>query len=184
MKRFERLEQKEQFRKDCLEKLKHESRLPNRYAKDKRLQKRLLSYIDHLNPRTVMLYLPLKIEFDISGIIKKLRKEGRLIYVPFMENESFRLVKYRLPLTRNSCGIEEPKNSRGSRKKNIDLAVVPIVGVDATFRRVGFGKGMYDRFYEKEKQNIATTLFIARYLCVSRDILTDSRDVSPDIIVV
>jgi 5-formyltetrahydrofolate cyclo-ligase len=174
---------KDQFRKDCLERLKKASKLPNRYAKDKRLQRELLEYINRLNPKVVMLYIPMKIEFDISGTIKKLKQDCRLIYVPFMENESFRLVKYRLPLMKNSSGIKEPKCSKSFRKKDIDLAVVPVIGVDSTFKRVGFGRGMYDRFFEKEKKNIKTTLFIARYLCISEDIVTNAHDVSPDIII-
>jgi 5-formyltetrahydrofolate cyclo-ligase len=175
--------QKDYFREDCLKRLKKASRLPNRYAKDKRLQRELLGYINYLNPKTLMLYIPLKIEFDIRYVINKLKQEGKMIYVPFMENESFRLVKYRLPLIKNSSGIKEPKYSNGFRKKDIDLAVVPVIGVDLTLRRVGFGRGMYDRFFEKEKKNIKITLFIARYLCVSGGIVTDVHDVSPDIIV-
>ena len=32
---------------------------------------------------------------------------------------------------------------------NIDIAIVPAVGVDGNLQRIGFGKGMYDRFFEK-----------------------------------
>ena len=100
-----------------------------------------------------------------------------------MEGKSFRLVKYRLPLEKKEFGIKEPKDSRQYRKKSIDLAIVPIVGLDVTLRRVGFGKGMYDRFFEKEIKNIDKTVFVARELCYSQEVITDDHDVKADIII-
>jgi 5-formyltetrahydrofolate cyclo-ligase len=101
-----------------------------------------------------------------------------------MEGKSFRLVKYRLPLEKKRFGIKEPKDSKQYRKKNIDLAIVPIVGLDITLRRVGFGKGMYDRFFEKEIKNIDKTVFVARKLCYSHEIITNDHDIKADIIII
>jgi 5-formyltetrahydrofolate cyclo-ligase len=128
-----------------------------------------------------MLYLPLQTEVNLYPLINQLRKEGRKLYVPFMEGKSFRLVKYRLPLEEKKFGIKEPKDSKQYRQKTIDLAIVPIVGLDVTQRRVGFGKGMYDRFFEKENKNIKKTVFLARELCYSKEIITDDFDVRADI---
>ena len=58
-----------------------------------------------------------------------------------------------------------------------------IVGVDTTLKRVGFGKGMYDRFYEKENRYIKKTVFVARELCYSKEIITDDYDVKADMII-
>ncbi|CUV65353.1 5-formyltetrahydrofolate cyclo-ligase (fragment 2) [Sulfurovum sp. enrichment culture clone C5] len=101
-----------------------------------------------------------------------------------MEGKSFRLVQYRLPLHKKKFGIKEPKNSYKFRTKNIDLAIVPIVGTDITLRRVGFGKGMYDRFFEKQKKHINYTLFITRKLFISEHNITDSHDISADMIII
>ena len=100
-----------------------------------------------------------------------------------MEGESFRLVKYRLPLERKKFGIKEPKDSKQYRVKTLDMAIVPIVGLDITQRRVGFGKGMYDRFFEQENRYIKQTVFIARELCYSKEIITDKYDIQADIII-
>ena len=129
-----------------------------------------------------MLYLPLQTEVNLYPLIQRLRKEKRKLYVPFMEGASFRLVKYRLPLFQKKFGIKEPKDSKQYRKKQIDIAIVPIVGVDVTHRRVGFGKGMYDRFFEKNKKNIKQVVFVARELCYAKEIVTDHYDVKADII--
>ncbi|SFV64760.1 5-formyltetrahydrofolate cyclo-ligase [hydrothermal vent metagenome] len=174
---------KQKFRRHCLEQLKKSSRT-GIYAKDKKVLSVLHRIISEMNARTVMLYLPLATEVNLYPLVKVLRREKRQLYVPFMEGKSFRLVKYRYPLETKQFGIKEPKNSKQYRNKEIDIAIVPIVGVDLTYRRVGFGKGMYDRFFEKEMKNIKKTVFVARYLCFSSQIVTDSYDVRADMIIV
>lgn len=173
---------KKQFRTDSLKRLKRASGFGS-YQKDKKIIEVLHRYIVQSNAKSIMLYIPLKTEVNIYPLIERLRKEKRLLYVPFMEGTSFRLVKYRLPLKKKKFGIKEPNDSKQYRVKNIDLAIVPIVGMDPTHRRVGFGKGMYDRFYEKQSQNIKQTIFVARELCYSKEIVTDDHDVRADLIV-
>jgi len=174
---------KKHFRKRCLEELKEISR-KNIYIKDKRVCFKLHRIIKALDARVIMLYLPLALEVNLYPLIRVLRQERRQLYVPFMEGKSFSLVKYRYPLETKRFGIKEPKYSRQYKKKKIDIAIVPIVGMDLTFRRVGFGKGMYDRFFEKEMHYIGKTVFVARKLCYSSRIVTDSHDVKADMIVV
>ncbi|MDQ7084043.1 MAG: 5-formyltetrahydrofolate cyclo-ligase [Sulfurovum sp.] len=92
------------------------------------------------------------------------------------------MVKYRLPLQRKRFGVKEPNNSKQYRRKIIDMAIVPIVGVDDTLRRVGFGKGMYDRFFEKNNKNIKEIVFVSRKLCHSKTLVTNHYDVQADIV--
>ena len=175
--------QKKQFRQRCLERLKEIS-CRNNYVRDRKVLSKLYEIIEEMDARVIMLYLPLDLEVNLYPLIRKLRQERRQLYVPFMEGKSFSLVKYRYPLKTKRFGIKEPKHSKQFRKKKIDIAIVPIVGVDLTHRRVGFGKGMYDRFFEKEMENIGKTVFVARQLCYSNRIVTDRHDVRADMIVV
>jgi len=174
---------KKQFRKHCLKRLKKAS-LVGKYKKDKKVLAYLYRLIVQDNARNIMLYLPLKTEVDLYPLIKQLRREKRTLYVPFMEGKSFRVVKYRYPLEKKRFGIKEPKDSKQYRIKKLDIAIVPIVGMDVTQRRVGFGKGMYDRFFEKEIKNINKIVFVARELCYSKEIITDNHDVKADIVIV
>jgi 5-formyltetrahydrofolate cyclo-ligase len=174
---------KKKFRKHCLDALKKTAKRGT-YVKDKKVLAQLQKLISEMDARTVMLYLPLSTEVNLYPLIRVLRRQKRQLYVPFMEGTSFRLVKYRYPLETKRFGIREPKDSRQYRNKKIDIAIVPIVGVDPTHRRVGFGKGMYDRFFEKEMKNIGKTVFVARKLCFSSQIVTDSHDVRADVIIV
>lgn len=175
-------DKKKQFRCESLERLKKRSGFGS-YQKDKKILEVLYRYVDQSNARNIMLYLPLKIEVNLYPLIKRMRREKRMLYVPFMEGTSFRLVKYRLPLKKKKFGIKEPNDSKQHRVKNIDLAIVPIVGIDPTYRRVGFGKGMYDRFFERQNKHIKQTVFVARELCYSNEIITDDHDVRADMIV-
>jgi len=174
-------EKKNKFRSKCLERLKNISK-QNKYSIDKKIIEKIYLLVKEHDAKEVMLYLPLKLEVNLYPLIYRLRKEKINLYVPFMEGKSFRLVKYRLPLTEKKFGIKEPNDSKKYRKKNIDIAIVPIVGLDCTRRRVGFGKGMYDRFFEKNKINIKQIVFVARELCYSKEVVTDHYDVKADMI--
>ncbi|RLA67486.1 MAG: 5-formyltetrahydrofolate cyclo-ligase [Epsilonproteobacteria bacterium] len=175
-------DKKKKFRKCCLRQLSKVSH-HGKYVKDKKILNLIYQYIQVNKAKNIMLYLPLDIEFNTYPLILRLRKEKKMLYVPFMEGKSFSLVKYRLPEEKKQFGIKEPKFSRQYKKRMIDMAIVPVVGVDLTHRRVGFGKGMYDRFFEKYKQNIKQVVFVARELCYSKEVVTDHYDVRADIII-
>lgn len=123
-------------------------------------------------------------EADLLPLINILRKRENIdVYVPFMKGESFVSVKYRLPLKKKRFGIKEPPFSRFKNNKiDLDMIVVPIVGVDRTHRRVGFGAGMYDRFFEKLKKR-PVTIFTQLELCKTSSLVTDHYDISPDYII-
>ena len=167
------------FRQACIGELKKLKRVRT-YSMDKRVIKKLLALLQSRKPKTVMLYIPLGIEINILSLIKKLRKEGATLLVPFMEGESFSLVKYRLPLSVKKFGVKEPNRSN-TFYKQIDIAIVPVIGIDETFRRVGFGKGYYDRFFENHKHKVDTVVFIGRRSCIASTIVTDDYDVEGDL---
>lgn len=170
---------KKTFRKICIKRLKEKNQ-GNNYKLDKMVIGKLSTIIEESGSKVIMLYIPLKIEINILNLIVKLRKEGKVLLVPFMEGESFSLVKYRLPLNIKQFGVKEPHHSNKYNKK-IDLAIVPIIGTDSTLRRVGFGKGFYDRFFQKNRKNIKKILFVGRQRCVSSEIITDDYDVKGDL---
>ena len=170
---------KKTFRKICIDNLKRTQRA-NNYKLDKMVCKQLSREIEHRRSKVIMLYIPLKIEVNISSLIRELRRERKIVLVPFMEGESFSLVKYRLPLKIKKFGVKEPPYSKRYYNK-IDLAIVPVIGIDKRFRRVGFGKGFYDRFFEKNHKNIKEVLFVGRKNCISSEVITDDYDVKGEL---
>jgi len=49
-------------------------------------------------------------------------------------------------LVTTAWGIQEPKQGIPTETEQIDLVLVPLLAVDKTGHRVGYGKGFYDRF--------------------------------------
>ncbi|WP_456380637.1 5-formyltetrahydrofolate cyclo-ligase [Hydrogenimonas sp.] len=170
---------KKRFREICLKKLKKTEKNGKR-VRNGIVLRRLLCIIRKYDPKTILLYLPMGHEVDVGPLFGKLRRE-RKIYVPFMEGESFKLVQYRLPLRKKRFGIYEPMNSHFYLSK-IDMAIVPVVGVDGRFRRIGFGKGMYDRFFGSLERK-PLTVFVQLAKCYTKERITDDFDVMADIYV-
>lgn len=173
---------KQLYRALALKKLQSIKQRPH-YQKDRFINNLLYEIVKNHNAKSIMLYLPLGIEADIMPLIGQLRRDKRELFVPFMEAESFRLVKYRMPLEKKKFGIKEPKNSKQYRNRVIDISIVPIVGTDQSFRRIGFGRGMYDRFFERERKNIKKVVFVSRELFISPVVITDHYDIRADLIV-
>ncbi len=172
-------ETKESVRKRCLQ--RHKKVRHNTLLLDTKVNARLEKELSlHAKRGSVVLfYLPLPFEANIMKTLRKMRSKYR-IYVPFMEGKSFKMVPYRLPLKRKKFGIYEAGNSL-QRIKNLDIAVVPSVGIDKNFKRIGFGKGMYDRFFANLKKK-PYTIFLQRKLCKTDASVCDRYDISADVI--
>jgi 5-formyltetrahydrofolate cyclo-ligase len=91
------------------------------------------------------------------------------------------MVPFRLPLKKKKFGIFEAGNTIRNINK-IDIAIVPVVGIDANMQRVGFGKGMYDRFFDKLKTK-PYTVFVQPILCKTDKKICDSFDIQGDLLI-
>ncbi len=170
---------KNEFRTQCIQHLKTTSKRNKVYC-DAATNKNIQKILGRIRGQKILVYWPFGFEVDIRKTIFKLRAKN-LFYLPFMEGESFKMVPLRLPLERKAFGIYEPRNSR-LKIKNINIAIVPVVGVDVTGARIGFGKGMYDRFFPTLKTK-PFTIFVQRYPCVSSLSLCDDYDVIGDVLI-
>ena len=168
------------FRKSCIKRLEFVSRF-SKNKTDKKIVDNLYKIIQHLQAKKVLLYIPMGMEVNVLPLIKRLRREKKVeVYVPFMFEESFKVVKYRLPLVKKRFGIKEPNNSFVDVK--IDMAIVPIIGIDGAYKRIGFGKGMYDRFFYRLNYQ-PTKVFVQRELCETSQIITDHYDIQADYVI-
>ena len=162
---------KVEFRKKCRKSLKNK----NSYLLSKKIEKDLLKKLSNKKYKNILLYISMDNEVDTKQLIKKLKMKNKNIFVPFMEELSFKMVKYSLPLIKKQFNIYEPKNKNKTKQK-IDIAVVPIIGIDKKFKRVGFGKGMYDRFFDKLKYK-PEIIFTQIYPCIINKDITDKYDI-------
>jgi 5-formyltetrahydrofolate cyclo-ligase len=174
---------KADFRKLALKRLQFFSNIA-KIKKNKKICFEIKKVIDFHKPKKILLYIPLNLEVDVMPIIIELRKRKNIeVYVPFMKGKSFVPVKFRLPLNVKKYGIKEPNFSRFQNNNiQLDMAIVPIVGIDETYRRIGFGAGMYDRFFDTLKVK-PITIFTQLKLCKSKEIVTSEHDIEPDYII-
>jgi len=169
---------KNTMREISLNKLKNTHKF-NRIYREYLLNKELQKLLKSKKREKILFYYPLKMEANILKTLHKLRKTND-IYIPFMFEQSFKMVPFRLPLKRKKFGIFEAGNSHLDIR-NIDIAVVPAVGVDGNLQRIGFGKGMYDRFFEKLKKR-PYIIFTQLEYCYTKELICDSYDVAADIL--
>jgi 5-formyltetrahydrofolate cyclo-ligase len=169
---------KKQFRKKCLSDTKKQPQY-NKIYRTKMINKRLLKELKGIKNKRILFYYPMEFEADIRQTLQIVRKQCD-VCLPFMQGESFKMVTFRLPLQKRRFGIFEAGKSLRNIKK-IDIAIVPVVGVDKNMQRVGFGKGMYDRFFSTLKQK-PYTIFVQSNLCYSKDALCDSYDIDCDVL--
>jgi 5-formyltetrahydrofolate cyclo-ligase len=99
--------------------------------------------------KRVALYLPFDRETDTAGLIATARARGVRVFVPVISDKRHRRLRF-YPLeggtTPGVFGIAVPRRmARPIPAQWLNLIVVPLVGVDGTGRRLGFGGGYYDR---------------------------------------
>lgn len=169
---------KQIFREKCLQNIKN-SQKHNKLYKTHLLNTKLMREIHSRKHKNILFYYPLNFEADVLKTLKYMRRKSN-IFVPFMEGESFKMVPFRLPLKKKNFGILEAGNTLRNIKK-IDIAIVPAVGVDGNLQRIGFGKGMYDRFFAKLKKK-PYTIFTQPKFCYTKEFICDSYDVACDLL--
>lgn len=179
---------KERVRQIFKKRLISKSKALNIIYTDSLLQKKLEKNINnsiksiYRNNRNIgiLMYFPMNTEFNCVKLLNKLRKKRNIsIFLPFVGDTSMKMVKYRLPLIKQSFGFYQPTDSKIYNNK-IDIAIVPVLGIDTDFRRIGFGKGMYDRFFEKLK-NKPISIFISRTLNYCNQKITSDYDIQTNI---
>lgn len=99
--------------------------------------------------RVVMAYWPLPDEVDIRPLIDELVAEGRTVLLPKVTgDDTMDLHRYlsRESLQEGAFHILEPAGETFASVHLVDVALVPGVAFDAARRRLGRGRGYYDRF--------------------------------------
>jgi 5-formyltetrahydrofolate cyclo-ligase len=121
------------------------------------LNERLLAncrQLDYSRCQMAHVFLPIseKKEVDTWPLVKWLRE-----HQPHMElllsrsdmktgDMTHHLWKTNTILVKNRFGIPEPDQGEEVQPEDIDLVFVPLLAFDRKGQRVGYGKGMYDRF--------------------------------------
>lgn len=149
---------KEQIRSTILLKLKTQKE-ENRNRKSRIIEKKLFRSSCFKKAKIVMFYISFGGEVDTRDMIKKAKKSGKIVTVPVCaKNRILKacLLGGRDRLVKGPYGILEPVTKQCVDLKHLDLVIVPGLAFNKQGKRLGRGKGYYDRFLEKLPKKTAT----------------------------
>lgn len=105
--------------------------------------------------RSVMLYMPMREELDVSPVMNAAFNTGKRVCLPRMDWPAREMMPVLVP-TRSFVreirrhGIAEPGEEHAVLPiSELDLVLVPGLAFDAAGHRLGRGAGFYDRFLER-----------------------------------
>lgn len=97
---------------------------------------------------SILLYMPLQGEVDVRLIMERAVSNGKRVALPRFVPETGHYETFFIddkPLKPGPFGVLEPGNALPAPLNLLDLVVVPGLGFDWRGRRLGRGKGFYDR---------------------------------------
>ncbi len=153
--------------------------IENKAQKCQQIEKNLMEQPFFETAQTIMVYLSIDSEVDTLELTKKMLLLGKRLCAPvcmaggMMAARSFSSFD---ELKRGRYGILEPQ---GDEVFDIDLILVPGLGFNERFHRIGYGAGYYDRFLSNTSA-ITCGLFYDKQRA---DFLEESHDLPLDYIV-
>lgn len=124
------------------------------HRRSKLIQNRIINSSEFKAAKVIAAYYTFRSEVRTEYIVKTALKNDKILALPKTEGDH--IVFYQISdigrkkLTKGKFGIVEPPASSNS-VKNIDLLIVPGLAFDSHGYRLGYGKGYYDKFIEKNK---------------------------------
>ena len=144
------LSRKSEIRKSLIElraKMTNDSIL----CKSKSLSKTFLSHFSNDDSiKSIALYSPVNSEVDTKIIHNELIRQGKMVLYPKTLNDRLIFVKFESfdSFVRGVFNVLEPLSNEHVDINEIDLFVVPCVGIGIKGKRLGYGGGFYDRALE------------------------------------
>lgn len=170
---------KNSFRQTVRKKFKKLSSF-DRIQRSQALVTQLLTHPKFGKAKTVMAFLPLDDEVDISFIFSGEKKfvvpkikEGKIVPVVYTEET---------PCKKGQYGNLEPIAGKEVNEKKIDLIIVPGFAFTLSGKRIGRGKGYYDRFLASLPKKIPK-ISLAFKFQIFNDLPFDKSDVKVDLVI-
>jgi len=125
-----------------------------------KIQKKIKKIHAYKNAKKIGAYYPIQSEIFTQDIIQELISDGKEVFLPKVieKNIEFRKIKDFSSLEKGRFDIMEPKDNCLT-DNNLDVILIPTVGISPDGVRLGYGYGFYDRFLAKfNTTTIALTL--------------------------
>jgi len=147
----------------------------------KKMQKRINKVYAFKDAQKIGLYYPIGSEILTQDIIQELISKGKDVFLPKVtgENIEFRKIEDFGSLEIGNFDIMEPKEDC-MVNNNLDIIVVPTVGISPTGIRLGYGHGFYDKFLAR---NRTTTISLILEKQIIKNIPKSEHDINIDWII-
>ncbi len=101
---------------------------------------------EFIKARVIMVYLAKKDEVDTTPIIREAQKQGKKVVVPVVDGDELLPCELGEELTSGPFSVLQPVEKKEVAPQDLDLIIVPGRAFDLSGRRLGRGRGFYDRF--------------------------------------
>ena len=117
-----------------------------------KIQKKLKKINAFMNAQKIGVYYPIGSEILTQDIIQELLSNGKDVFLPKVmgKNMEFRKIIDFSSLEKGSFDIMEPKDDC-EIDNDLDVVLVPTVGISPSGVRLGYGHGFYDKFLAEHK---------------------------------
>ena len=147
----------------------------------KKVQKKIKKINAFRNAQKIGAYHPIGSENLTQDIIQELLSNGKDVFLPKVigEKMEFRKITDFSSLEKGSFDIMEPKDDCQT-DNNLDVILVPTVGISPVGVRLGYGHGFYDKFLAEHK---TTTISLTMEKQIVKNIPKSEHDILIDWIV-
>lgn len=142
------------------------------------IQKKLKKIYAFKNAQKIGMYYPIGSEIFTQDVIQELISQGKEVFLPKVTGETmeFRKVADFSSLEHGSFDIMEPRDDCPV-ENNLDVILVPTVGIDLSGVRLGYGYGFYDKFLAENK---TTTISLTLEKQIIKNIPKSDHDILID----
>lgn len=145
---------------------------------------RLEQHPKFISADTILLYASLPDEVDTRDLIDRWHKQKRIL-LPKVCGDELTLHIYTGPdcLQTGAFGINEPTGKTFNDYDKISLAVAPGMAFDHIGRRLGRGKGYYDKLFARINRKELYKIGLAFPFQLIEHVPTDTHDVRMDLVI-
>ena len=137
--------------------------------------KKIQSLEIYKEAKTVMLYMPIRGESDVTELIDN----TKTFLTPVTKGDEMYAAVVG-EMEKGDFSVLVPKDKTAFDKFKIDVVIVPGVAFDKKFNRMGYGKGYYDKFL---KDINALKIGVCHSFQLLDEMPSEEHDVKMDIIV-
>ena len=160
--------------------LRNQLESTTRIEMSNRISKQVMTFC---TSEVVYCYGSFRDEVDTWRLIEQLIVGGKKVALPKVEENTLQFYEYTSPkdLVLGRFGIWEPKRTKVVEERGIILC--PGLAFTKAGIRIGYGKGYYDRYFEKYKSRHPLKIGLGFTCQLIDNIPTNSLDIAMDMIV-